>query len=98
VWQLNYGVYRPDLAIVLTGDPQIINARLRARGGHSRFERAADNSTRETELYIHAVADLEAKGWPVTTLDATAGPPEAIADRIVSLVHTVLTEKSPACL
>lgn len=40
VWQLNHGVYRPDLSIVLTGDPQVINARLRARGGHSRFERA----------------------------------------------------------
>jgi dTMP kinase len=98
VWQLNHGVYRPDLAIILTGDPQVINTRLRARGGHSRFERAADNSTRESERYVHAVANLHAKSWPVTTLEATADPPETIAARIVSLIHHVLTEKSAACL
>ena len=98
VWQLNHGVYRPDLAIILTGDPQIINARLRARGGHSRFERAIDNSARESGLYVHAVAELHAKGWSATTLEATTDPPDTIATSIVSLIRTVLTEKSPACL
>ncbi|GAB3902165.1 hypothetical protein GCM10029964_092110 [Kibdelosporangium lantanae] len=46
VWQLNHGVYQPDLSVILTGDPAVIDARLRARGGHSRFERAEDNSAR----------------------------------------------------
>ncbi|MGH3687607.1 MAG: dTMP kinase [Pseudonocardiaceae bacterium] len=98
VWQLNHGVYRPDLAVILTGDPEVIDARLRARGGHSRFERAEDNSDMETGLYVHAVVDLRAKGWPVATLEATADPPKTIAARIVSLIQHVLTEKSPACL
>jgi dTMP kinase len=98
VWQLNRGIYQPDLSIVLTGDPEVINARLRARGGHSRFERAADNSIRETGLYVRAVAELQAQGWPVTTVEATIDSPEIIATRIVSLVHPILTEKSPACL
>jgi dTMP kinase len=98
VWQLNYGVYQPDLAVILTGDPHVIDARLRARGGHSRFERAADNSDRETALYVHAVAELKARGWPVAILDATTDPPATIAGRIVSLIQYVLTEKSPACL
>lgn len=98
VWQLNCGVYRPDLSIILTGDPQVIDARLRARGGHSRFERAEDNSDRETGLYVHAVADLHAKGWPVATLDATIDPPDAIASAIVSLIQNVLTDKRLACL
>lgn len=98
VWQLNHSVYRPDLSVILTGDPQIIDARLRARGGHSRFERAKDNSEMETSLYVHAVVDLQNKGWPVTTVEATADPPETIAARIVSLIQQVLTEKSPACL
>lgn len=97
VWQLNHGVYRPDLSVILNGDPQVINARLRARGGHSRFERAADNSEREARLYVQAVADLHSRGWPVATLDCTADPPEMIAARIVSLVHQALSEKSPAC-
>jgi dTMP kinase len=98
VWQLNHGVYQANLSIILTGDPDIINARLRDRGGHSRFERAEDNSTRETALYVDAVADLQAKGWPVATLDSTTDPPETIAATIVSLVHHVLTEKGRACL
>lgn len=98
VWQLNHGIYRPDLSIILTGDPKIINARLRARGGHSRFERAADNSERESGLYVHAVTDLQDKGWPLTTVDTTTGPPETIATTVASLIQRVLTGKSPACL
>ncbi|MYW92364.1 dTMP kinase [Amycolatopsis rubida] len=98
VWQLNHGIYQPDLSIILNGDPQVIDARLRARGGHSRFERAKDNSERETALYADALADLEHRGWPVAGLNATIGPPEAIAATIASLVQHVLTEKSPACL
>ncbi|AGM07082.1 dTMP kinase [Amycolatopsis keratiniphila] len=98
VWQLNHGVYQPDLSIILTGDPQVIDSRLRARGGHSRFERAADNSARETALYVHAVANLQDRGWPVTTVDATNGSPGTIASTVVSLIQQVLSEKSPACL
>ena len=48
---------------------EVINARLRARGVHSRFERTADNSTRESALYAPAVADLQDKGWPVETIE-----------------------------
>lgn len=98
VWQLNHGVYRPDLSVVLTGDPVVIDARLRARGGHSRFERAEDNSEMETGLYVHAVVDLQQRGWPVATVEATTDPAETIAATIVTLIQDVLTEKSPACL
>jgi dTMP kinase len=98
VWQLNHGVYRPDLAIILTGDPQVIDTRLRARGGHSRFERAEDSSDMEAGLYVHALVELRNKGWPVTTVQATAEPPETIAATIVTLIQDVLTEKSATCL
>jgi dTMP kinase len=97
VWQLNHGVYRPDLSVILNGDPTVIDNRLRTRGGHSRFERAEDNSDLESGLYVHAVADLQAKGWPVTTLDCTTDDAAAIAARIVSLIHRVLEEKIPVC-
>lgn len=98
VWQLNHGVYRPDLAVILTANPQVIDTRLRGRGGHSRFERAAGNSDRESELYGHAVLDLKAKRWPVTTLDCTTDAPATVAARVVSLIHRVLEKKSPVCL
>lgn len=97
VWQLNHGVYRPDLSLILTGDPAVINARLWARGGHSRFERAADNSEQESALYTRAVAELHDKGWPVRTLDCTVDNADVIAARIVSLIHHALGERSLAC-
>ena len=96
VWHLNQGVYRPDLSVILTGDPAVIDARLRARGGHSRFERAEDNSERESDLYAHAVLDLQRRGWPVVVLDTSTDPPAAIAASVVSLIQHVLTEKSAA--
>lgn len=97
VWQLNHGVYRPDLSVVLIGDPAIVDSRLRARGTHSRFERATDSAAREGARYVHAVTYLEAHGWPITTVDNTTGPAETAAATIVSLVQQILTEKSPAC-
>ena len=36
VWQLNHGVYCPDLTVILNADPQVLDSRLRGRGGHSR--------------------------------------------------------------
>jgi dTMP kinase len=98
VWQLNHGVYCPDLTVILNADPQVIDSRLRGRGGHSRFERAEDNSDMESGLYVHAVVDLQAKGWPVATLDLTTDTPDTIAARIVFLIRRVLQEKSPACV
>ena len=98
VWQLNHDVYRPDLSVILTGDAAVIDARLRARGGHSRFERVEDNSEMETGLYVHAVVELQQRGWPVAALDTTIDSPETIAASIVSLIQHVLIEKSPACL
>lgn len=97
VWALNRGVHQPDLAVILTGDPAVINGRLRGRGGHSRFERAEDNSVRESALYVDAIDYLRVRGWPVTTLDCTTDSPATIAATIGALVHAVLQEKSPAC-
>ncbi|MGX7826892.1 dTMP kinase [Actinokineospora sp. 24-640] len=96
VWALNQGVHRSDLAVILTADPHVIAARLRGRGGHSRFERAADNSERESALYVHAIAELRGKGWPVMTVDCTAERPETIAAMIVTQIHRVLKE-TPVC-
>lgn len=97
VWRLNQGVYRPDLTVILHGDPAVIAQRLRRRGAHSRFERAPDGSAHESRLYEQAVRFLRVAGWPVTPIDATAEGPATIADRIVSLVQAVATEKGLSC-
>ncbi len=59
-----------------------------------RFERAEDNSERESALYTRAVADLHDKGWPVQTVDCTTEEPDAIAARIVSLIQHTLDERA----
>lgn len=97
VWQLNHGIYRPDLSVILNGDPAVIDHRLRTRGGHSRFERAEDNSDMESGLYVHAVVGLRSKGWLVETLDCTTDDAATIAARIMALIHRVLEEKSALC-
>jgi dTMP kinase len=87
VWRLNDSVYRPDLAVILNADPDVIARRLHSRGAHSRFERAADSSTHESLGYHRAGAYLRARGWPVVTLDTTTTHPYEIAKQIVDLVR-----------
>jgi dTMP kinase len=98
VWHLNHGIYRPDLSVILNGDPQVINARLWGRGGHSRFERAPDNSDQESSLYTHVVQDLQDKRWPTLLVDCTTATSATIAATIVTHIRAVLKEKTQACL
>ncbi|MFE9748274.1 dTMP kinase [Saccharothrix saharensis] len=106
VWQLNNTVYRPDLAVVLNADPDVIADRLHGRGAHSRFERAAGSSTHESLGYHRAVTYLRKRGWPVVTLHTTTAHPDEIAERIVDLVRSThartntidgITEDTSAC-
>lgn len=106
VWRLNDSVYRPDLAVILNADPDVIAHRLHSRGAHSRFERATDSSANESLGYHQAAPYLRERGWPVVTLDTTTAHPYEIAEQIVDLVrrphaHTYpidgITEENPAC-
>lgn len=38
LWQLNAEAARPDLAVILEADPEVISERLRDRGPHNRFQ------------------------------------------------------------
>jgi dTMP kinase len=40
LWQLNAEADRPDLAVILQANPEIIGRRLRERGAHNRFQPA----------------------------------------------------------
>jgi dTMP kinase len=89
IWQLNAGVYVPDVAVLLNAEHPVIAKRLRARGAHSRFERQPGSSRAESDLYHQAAAQLRAAGWPVTALDCTIQPPETIAMTIaIPVLHT----------
>ena len=95
VWALNHDVYRPDLVCTLSAAPAAVEQRLRARGGHSRFERTAGSSFRETYGYLAATTFLRDQGWPVRVVEC-ADDPRTTAGTIVDLIHRTLTE-SPAC-
>jgi dTMP kinase len=85
IWQLNAGVYVPDVAVILNAEHPMIAERLRARGAHSRFERQPGSSRSESDLYQQAAADLRGAGWPVMALDCTIRRPETIA---IPVLHT----------
>lgn len=71
IMQLNAGTERPGLAVILNGDPDVIGARLAARGGHSRFERTPGSSREESRLYHDTATRLAMAGWPVCVIDIT---------------------------
>ena len=97
VWHLNRGAYRPDLTVILNADPNVVTARLRRRGPHSRFERTVGSSERESTGYRRATQNLLARGWPAVPLDATHDEPATIAATIMSLVRRTLSEKGLEC-
>jgi dTMP kinase len=69
--QLNNGADQPGLAVILNAAPEVIAARLNARGGHSRFERQPGSSHTESRLYHDTAGRLAQEGWPVCIVDVT---------------------------
>lgn len=69
--QLNDGTDQPGLAVILSAAPGVIEARLNARGAHSRFERQPGSSRTESRLYHDTAERLAWEGWPVCVVDVT---------------------------
>lgn len=90
IWQLNAGIYVPDVAVLLNAQHSVIAERLHTRGAHSRFERQPGSSRAESDLYHQAAAQLRAVDWPVLALDCTTRRPETIAMTIVTRCSTPL--------
>lgn len=81
---LNHGADRPDLAVILNGDPAVIADRLAARGRHSRFERRSGSSQVESDLYEDTAAQLTDEGWPVWSVDITTRDADEAAKMVTS--------------
>ena len=85
---LNAATDIPDLAIFLTGDPDINAQRLRARGTHSRFETETSSHT-EAVLYRDTLERLAARGYPLLTVNTSSMSSvqvtALIADRLAQL-------------
>lgn len=87
LWQLNAEADRPDLAVILEADPEVIAERLRERGPHNRFQLSPDSSHAEVHFYRQATERLIQAGFDVLKVDVNRRPPEqsaaAIRDRLL---------------
>lgn len=88
LWQLNAEADRPDLAVILEADPEVIAERLSDRGPHNRFQLIPGSSHTEVDFYQQATERLAQVGFDVFTVDCNHRPPEQVAayirDRLLS--------------
>jgi dTMP kinase len=96
LWQLNAEADRPDLAVILEADPEIIAERLHARGAHNRFQLAPGSSHAEVHFYRQATERLVQAGFDVLRVDCNQRPPEqaasVIRDRLTTFFASRKTE------
>lgn len=84
---LNNHVDQPDLAVILTADPDVIAGRLAERGAHNRYQRQTGGSAREVALFAEAATRLRQSGLHVLVLDNTRTPPDAVAAAIYERIE-----------
>ncbi|MGW5689310.1 dTMP kinase [Nonomuraea sp. NPDC003754] len=88
--QLNAPARRPDVAIILTAAPHILEARLRERGVHSRFEHDG-SSEPEVRMYDDLADILAADGLPTFRVDTGELSPQAAVRTITGHTSALLS-------
>lgn len=90
IWNLYRRMPRPDLAVVLTGDPVTCRARAAARGTYSRFHEGGELAARtETAMFERAAAYGAARGYPAEVLDIEILDAAAVAARVAARVSAL---------
>jgi dTMP kinase len=88
LWHLNAEADRPDLAVILEADPEVISERLVERGPHNRFQLTPGSSHAEVHFYRQATERLIQAGFDVLRVDVNQRAPEqsagVIRDRLMS--------------
>jgi dTMP kinase len=79
LWQLNAEAERPDLAVILDADPEVIAERLNDRGPHNRFQLSPGSSHAEVYFYRQATERLIQAGFDVFRVDCNKQPSEQSA-------------------
>lgn len=81
VWAINSGIRVPDLSVVLTADPDILEKRTAVRPARSRFERLYSRSV-ELNAYLEAIDMIASKGFNVMKLENGTIPIEQNANTV----------------
>jgi dTMP kinase len=88
LWQINSAADRPDLAVILEADPEVVAERLTARGPHNRFQRIPGSSHAEVHFYRQAAEQLIKAGFNVLRVNSGEQPAEQsaafIRDRLMT--------------
>jgi dTMP kinase len=95
LWQLNADADRPDLAVILEADPEVIAERLQARGAHNRFQLSPGSSHAEVHFYHQATDRLVQAGFDVLRLDCNQRPPEQAASLVRDRLTTFFASRNP---
>ena len=91
IWEINRLADRPDLIVILTGDPARSRARAAARGIHSRFHRGGlDAGRREMDLYVRVSQELSDAGFAVHVHDVGEQSPDDVAAALLGPVRALL--------
>lgn len=92
LWRLNAEADRPDLAVILEADSEVISKRLTERGRHNRFQLSPGSSHAEVHFYRQATARLIQAGFSVLRVDCNQQPAEQsaalIRDRLLTFSAT----------
>jgi dTMP kinase len=79
LWHVNAEADRPDLAVILEADPEVIAERLNDRGPHNRFQLSPGSSHAEAHFYRQATERLIQAGFDVLKVDCSKQPAEQSA-------------------
>ena len=88
LWHVNAEADRPDLAVILEADPDVISERLNERGPHNRFQLSPGSSHAEVYFYRQAIERLIMAGFDVLRVNCNQQSPEQSAALICNrLTH-----------
>jgi dTMP kinase len=80
LWQLNAKAVRPDLSVILSADPAVIERRLHKRGPHNRYQRFRGSTQAEVGYYDEAADHLTQVGFNILRLDCSLSPDHVAAE------------------
>ncbi|MCW2943378.1 MAG: dTMP kinase [Actinoallomurus sp.] len=87
--QINAHARRPDLAVILTCDPDELQRRLATRGSHGRFENAPGISHAETKRYREVAETLARDGLRTLLLDSTRHHADFLARQLLTCIQAL---------
>jgi dTMP kinase len=83
LWRINAEVDRPDLAVILEADAEVIAERLHDRGAHNRFQLSPGSSHAEVHFYRQAAERLIQAGFDVLRVDCNQRAAHHVAAHIL---------------